>query len=157
MSQANRRANTERRKICQPFHIRSITGRRREVRRSDCAKTASLNIDTYPPVYLAITLGILSLCFADAFNTLQLIKNGAKELNPFMDALIRNDVQLFVMTKFALTSLGLLVLLGYRHARILNRLKAKHLMLAVFAMYIALICYQSFLMPKHTLAFVFWI
>ena len=157
MSQANRRANTERRKINQPFHVYSIIGRRREVRRSDSTEAVNLNLDTYPPVYLAITLGILSLCFADAFNTLQLIKNGAKELNPFMDALIRNDVQLFIMTKFALTSFGLLVLLGYRHAKILNRLKAKHLILVVFAMYITLICYQSFLMPKHTLAFVFWV
>lgn len=154
MSQANYgRRTTDRRQQKQPFHIRSITGRRRQIRRSGCAKTA--NLDTYPPIYLIITLGILGLCFADAFNTLQLIQNGGKELNPFMDVLIQKDIQLFVIAKFALTGLGLLLLLGYRHYRILSHIRAKHLILAMFAMYTVLIGYQSLLVPEYMTAFVF--
>lgn len=153
MQQGVCRRKTERRQSHQPFHYYSLIGRRRHARRQQENRPTA--IDHHPPVYLAVTFAILALCFADTFNTLQLLQVGAKELNPLMDALIRSDIQLFVIAKFALTGLGLLILVGYRNHIFIKFLKTQHILYSIFALYAALILYQSVLIPEHVLGLVF--
>lgn len=147
---------TDRRQQHQPFHIHRVLGRRRQPRRqTQHENSQAAYIDTYPPIYLAVTLAILSLCFADAFNTIQLIQHGGKELNPLMDTLLGLDLQTFVAAKFALTGLGLLILVGYRDSTFIKWLKTQHILYGVFAFYTALIVYQSMLVPDYMFGFVF--
>ncbi len=146
------RRKGDRRRSHQPFHLYSLVGRRRNHRRAE--QTANAWLDHHPSVYLVVTLAILGLCFADAFNTLQLLQNGAQELNPLMDVLIRSDIRLFVTAKFALTGLGLLLLVGYRNSTFIKWLKAQHILYSVLALYVTLILYQSVLIPDHLLGLV---
>lgn len=152
MQQGVCRRKGERRRSHQPFNLYSLVGRRRTIRRAQHSAPAWL--DHHPSIYLLVTLAILGLCFADAFNTLQLLQYGARELNPLMDVLIRADIRVFVMAKFALTGLGLLLLVGYRNSTFIKWLKAQHILYSVLAMYIVLILYQSVLIPEHLLGLV---
>ncbi len=156
MLQESCRRKTDRRQRHQPFHIHRVLGRRRQPRRQtpyDCRQVSCK--DTYPATYFAISFAILSLCFADAFNTIQIIQHGGKELNPFMDVLLGLNLQTFVAAKFALTGLGLCVLVGYRDSTFIKWLKSQHILFGVFAFYFALIIYQSVLVPDYMFGFVF--
>jgi hypothetical protein len=152
MEQGVCRRGKDRRQTNQPFHFYSMVGRRRQPRRLEDGSVPS--VDTHPPIYLLITMLIMALCIADAFNTLQLLSDGAEELNPVMDVLIRNNIQLFIIAKFALTGLGLLVLVGYRDSTFIIKLKSRHILYGVFAMYATLIVYQSALLPDHIFGLV---
>jgi hypothetical protein len=118
----------------------------------DCVNSAA--VDNYHPIFMVVTLGIMLLCFADAFNTLQLLALGGRELNPVMDVLIGWGAGHFVMAKFALTSLGLLVLVAYHHREVFRWLKVRHMLYLVLFGYLGLIYYQSMLMPPDILALV---
>jgi hypothetical protein len=45
--------------------------------------------DWFQAQWLAVCVGILSLCSADALLTLTLISNGSFEINPLMDLMLR--------------------------------------------------------------------
>ena len=155
MHQGTCRRKADRRQQHQPFHIHSVLGRRRQARRSyEMQISQAVIVDTYPKTYFIVTFAILSLCFADAFNTIQLISHGGKELNPVMDILLGLDLKLFVATKFALTGLGLILLVGYRNKTFVKWLKTQHLLYGVLMFYAALIIYQSALMPDYLLGLV---
>jgi len=151
MEQGDCRRKADRRQTNQPFHFYSLIGRRRQARRLEDGSAAS--VDTHPPIYLLITLTIMAFCTADAFNTLQLLSDGGEELNPLMDTLIRTNIHLFILAKLVLTGLGLLVLVGYRDSTFI-KLKSRHILYGIFAMYAVLIVYQSALLPDYLFGLV---
>ena len=74
---------------------------------------------------MAVAVSILLLCILDAYNTLRLLELGAREINPFMDVLIRQNPQLFIMCKFFLTGLGIILLMAYHNTQTIIRIKAR--------------------------------
>ena len=90
------------------------TGRRGALRRTSDRRRLRL-LDYYSPkLFYSLTL-VLLLSVADAFLTLLLIDNGAKELNPVMAYFLQYGPNTFMLVKYILTAMGvtIVVLLNY--------------------------------------------
>ena len=151
--QSERRTTIDRRQLRSPFNLHSVYGRRRGLRREDDAHGRGCT-DSYGPHLFFVSVSILLFCAADAHNTLLLLGLGGSELNPVMDALIRQDIRLFVLFKLALTGLGLLALVGYEYVTLWKRFRARHLLYLILVGYVVLIGYQSMLIPEGVPAVV---
>lgn len=151
--QVERRITIDRRIFRSPFNLHSVYGRRRGARREEDAE-AHGSTDSYGPHLFFVSIGIMLFCAADAHNTLLLLGVGGSELNPIMDALIRQDSRLFVLFKLILTGLGLLALVGYEYVTLWKRFRARHLLYLILMGYVMLIGYQSMLIPKGLPALV---
>ncbi len=151
--QSERRTGINRRKLRSPFNLHSVYGRRRGLRRQKDG-SAPEGTDSYQAHLFLVSIGILLFCAADAHNTLVLLGLGGSELNPIMDVLIRQDIRLFVLFKLVLTGLGLLALVGYEYVALWKRFRVRHLLYAILSGYLALIGYQSVLMPEGLPALV---
>ena len=145
------RYNVERRQTqTHPWlNIHCLRGRRRRHRRESDAYNPTLNLDWHHPHLLFITLATLFLCFADAHNTLELIWDGAVEVNGFMDILINKSATMFMWVKLSLTAVCLIILVGYQHFTILNRIRVRYLLYSVFSIYVGLIGYELAIWPGH--------
>src|SRR5271163_2899033 len=73
--------------------------RRTPPRRLDDSRFHSL--DWHSAHLLAVAIGILLLCVADAFLTLILLQGGAAEINPLMALLLCRSVAAFAVLKIA--------------------------------------------------------
>ena len=127
--------------------IHSLRGRRRQHRRESDSSNPALTLDWHHSHLLFITLATLFLCFADAHNTLQLIWDGAVEVNGFMDTLIHKSTLMFIGVKLALTTVCLLILVSHHHMTLLKHIRVRHLIYAVFSMYVVLIGYEITIWP----------
>jgi hypothetical protein len=121
--------------------------RRARPRRSDDAHFHA--IDWYSPHLLAVAIGIALLCAADAFLTLQLLANGADEINPIMAALLRLGVAAFVGAKGAVTGACVLALVVMSRYRFMRVLPVEGMLYVVLAGYMSLIGYEIWLLKGH--------
>jgi hypothetical protein len=101
--------------------------------------------DWFHPQWLAVVIGILLLCGADALFTLKLISHGASELNPFMDPLVRGSGHSFAFWKFGLTSVGVLLLTLMARLHYFGRTVGV-ILYVVLAGYVILVGYEVFLL-----------
>lgn len=101
--------------------------------------------DWFHPQWLAVVIGILLLCTADALFTLKLISLGATELNPFMDPLVRGSGHAFAYWKFGLTATGVALLTLLARLRYFGRTVGVTLYV-VLAGYVILVGYEAFLL-----------
>lgn len=100
-------------------------------------------VDRYEPHLFYVAVATLLLCCTDAFFTLTLLQQGAEEINPFMAWLLEMDVQLFLVTKFALTAVGLVFLVAHKNFLLFNRhLRVPHVLYAFLAGYMLLVKYE---------------
>lgn len=145
------RFNDDRRqKKAHPWlNIHCLTGRRRQYRRESDAYNPSLDLDWYQSHLLYITLATLFLCFADAHNTLQLLMDGAIEMNGIMDRLINKSATLFMEVKLGLTAVCLIVLVSYNHFTVLKRIRVRYVLYTIFTFYVGLIGYELTIWPGH--------
>ncbi len=97
----------------------------------------------------------MMLCAADAHNTLQLLQLGAKEINSFMDYLIRRDIELFVRVKLGMTATCLVVLVGYQHIALFQLVRIRHILYAILTFYTGLISYEVAIWPGPYIPFIF--
>lgn len=147
------RVAERRRPLSHPWlNLHSLRGRRRRHRRGVDGDNSELPLDWHQSHLLFITLAILLLCSADAHNTLQLLLRGARELNLLMDLLIGEDPRLFLMVKLGLTGAGLIVLVAYQHFVLFRRLRIRHVLYSIFALYLGLIAYEIAIWPGQHLA-----
>ncbi len=146
MKHAEQRSLRERRTHIRPFNIHAVRGRRRRQRRVSDAALSGRGVDSYPRGLLFVTVAILLLCALDAHNTLQILSLGGREINPLMDFLIQTDTRLFVAGKFALTSLGILLFVGYYHVSLWSLIKVGDILYALVLLYLLLIGYQALLL-----------
>jgi hypothetical protein len=139
-----RRSKRDRRKqTASPFSYHRLLGRRQADRRGEDNLAVAQTIDIYPRYLIVITISILLLCAFDAHNTLLLLQLGAIELNPLMDVVLQQSSSIFVMSKFALTSLAMVILVPYYQERIFfNLISARHILFSSLFIYIVLISYQ---------------
>ena len=120
-----------------------LTPRRRNGRR---AGEHHLPIDWHEPYLLFLSVTILLLSVVDAFLTVTLITGGAREVNPFIEFVLRVQPQAFAAIKMALTGLGVLVLVAVARARLFRVMRAGMVLQGVFVAYVALIAYEWWLL-----------
>lgn len=121
--------------------VLTVTGQRKYARRAE--DRANYYVDHYNIRWLAVTATILVLCCLDAIFTLNLIQQGiAVEANPLMKALIDHDLQVFFLTKYLITAIGVFVLLTHKNFYLFRSVKVGHLLLGLLVMYALLIKYE---------------
>jgi hypothetical protein len=113
-------------------------GRRQASRRN--GEAAENGVDLYEPGVLAAGFLIFALSCVDAAFTIILVGSGiATEANPFMDALLKYDVQTFVNLKIVLTGAGVLFLVALADATFLRLVRVRRLMHFLLATYFAVV------------------
>jgi hypothetical protein len=117
-------------------------GRRRHARR----KGHSYYLDWYDPKLVFTGVGVLFLSCIDAMFTLKLITRGAYEANYFMAVLIEISDVVFVVTKVAVTALGVLFLLMHANFHILRITSGGRVLQLLLPVYGLLIGYELVLM-----------
>ncbi len=107
-----RRADKDRRKYSHSFSTLFLSsGKRKGLRRVEDYKKIT-KLDWYHPTLLIHILIILGLSLLDAALTLTLLNQGAMELNPVMRYYINHGPTTFVMVKYGLTALALLIMVA---------------------------------------------
>jgi hypothetical protein len=101
--------------------------------------------DWFQAQWLAVGIGILLLCAADALLTLTLISHGASEINPLMEPLVRGSGHSFGFWKIGLTAMGVLVLTLLARVRFWGKTVGTVLYL-VLGVYAVLVGYELFLL-----------
>lgn len=153
-TELHRMGADRRQKQAHPWlNIHCLSGRRRRHRRDDDSINPDIPLDWHHPHLLYITLAILFLCFADAHNTLQLLWEGAMETNLLMDAIINKSTALFIAVKLGMTAVCLVILVGYHHHTILNRIRVRYCIYMIFAFYMGLIGYELSIWPGEGIPF----
>ncbi|MGB3211670.1 MAG: DUF5658 family protein [Desulforhopalus sp.] len=111
MVSTEQRSEQERRQHhIQFYKLLLFKGKRRTLRRSEDCKRISV-LDQYHPKFLIYILIVLGLSLLDAVLTLTLLDKGARELNPVMRYYIDLGPGIFVMVKYGLTALALLLMI----------------------------------------------
>lgn len=129
-----RRSHKDRRKnrFSSLFWFRPERRRRRVRRRTD--KRRLYLLDYYKPILFYWVMLVLVLSLLDATLTLWLLSNGAEEINPVMDHILKYGPTAFVVTKYLFTALSLLIIV------LLNYLWIQRL---GFSMYRLLYCFAG--------------
>ena len=120
--------------------------RRTPPRRVDDSRFHSL--DWHSAHLLAVAIGILLLCVADAFLTLILLQAGAAEVNPVMALLLYRSVAAFAVLKIGMTgacTISLVILARYRFMRLV---RVEWVLYAVLIAYMGLIGYEIWMLKS---------
>lgn len=118
----------------------NFSPRRRDPRRSEDRNR--FIADWHHPMLLYSAIAILLLSATDAYLTMRLLSQGARELNWFMAQLIHADTQEFVALKMALTGLGVIVLVTRRHTLLFGRISTESILYVVLVGYVILVIYE---------------
>jgi Domain of unknown function (DUF5658) len=141
LEEANRRARNERRKTGLKSMIYAMFySRRRETRRD--GEEVAYYTDWYSAPLFVLAVSVALLCVADAFFTLELIRRGGSELNPFMAFLLDKGLYLFVGVKMALTIGAIVLLVLHQRFSFFRGVRAAHILLLTFLGYATLIGYE---------------
>jgi hypothetical protein len=143
-SNPERRARTERRRSVLHALWRGNFSRRRLAPRRSAERHVVVT-DWFHPQWLALTIGILLLCFLDAIFTLTLVSNGATEVNPFMDPLVQESGHSFAYWKIGLTAMGVMTLTLLARLRFWGKAVGTVLYVVLLG-YVALVGYELFLL-----------
>jgi hypothetical protein len=124
-------------------------GQRRRNRRADDRRQPYF-VDRFSPATFILVLMLLAASIVDAILTIQLLREGADELNPLMDHFLTHGIQPFLLVKYGLTAGGLPLLLIYQnHYLFGTRVRVGYLIPIVVAMYAVLIGYQLMLVHRY--------
>ena len=122
-----------------------FNGRRERSRRDEDSGKAFI-FDRYnQKLFFAITV-ILVLSILDAVLTLVVIQRGARELNPVMAYFLEHGTLAFIVAKYVLTSIGVLILLIFKNV-FLTKIKiyTHSLFPCVIFVFITVIAWELFL------------
>jgi len=106
-------------------------GRRQSVRRVE-ERNRIVIFDRYRPSLILFAFIILGLSLLDALLTLTLISQGAQELNPVMNYYLTHGPRVFLVVKYSLTALSVLIII-VAHEMITTRYRLLIGILPVFA------------------------
>ena len=138
-----RRGVSDRRvKPTPPFSRYSFKGRRQTARRAEEAE--NYYVDRYDLRYLILVASIMCLCFFDAFLTSKLLQMGAVELNIFMLILIKKNMVLAFIIKYALTAVCLTCVLIHKNFKIFRCLRTQTLVYSILGIYLVLVVYEIY-------------
>ncbi|MBC2710396.1 MAG: hypothetical protein HGJ94_05175 [Desulfosarcina sp.] len=106
-----RRSEQDRRENQLPLFKRLFfKGMRESMRRAE-DRNRIVAFDRYKPSLFVTTLFVLSLSLLDAALTLTLLSQGAEELNPVMRYYLNQGPQIFLLVKYGLTALSVLIII----------------------------------------------
>ncbi len=105
----DRRSGRDRRKAMRSFGRLIFFGQRQHIRRK-ADHQRLVWVDKYSPALFISILVVILLSMLDAFLTLFLIENGAKEINPFMAYCLSHGPSVFILIKYAVTCISVLIL-----------------------------------------------
>jgi hypothetical protein len=120
--------------------------RRTPPRRLDDSRFHSL--DWHSAHLLAVAIGILLLCVADAFLTLVLLQGGAAEVNPVMALLLSRSVAAFAVLKLAMTGAGTVSMVILARYRFMRLLRVEWALYGVLIGYATLIGYEIWMLES---------
>jgi len=122
-----------------------FNGRRVSSRREDDGGRAIIFDRYHQNLFLAITT-ILILSILDAVLTLVVIQRGATELNPVMAYFLEHGTPTFIVAKYVLTSIGVLILLIFKNV-FLTKIKiyTHSLFPCIILVFMAVIAWELFL------------
>jgi Domain of unknown function (DUF5658) len=143
-SERRDRTDRRRKKWWSVFYGNFNPRRRRPARRLDDSRFHP--VDWYSPHLLAVSVGILLLCAADAFLTGILLVHGADEMNPVMAVLVYRSVAMFAALKMAMTGAGIVVMVFLARYRFLRMIRVELVLYAVLTVYAWLIGYEIWML-----------
>lgn len=138
-----------RKKPTNPLSWNSLFGRRREIRRQSDRDRGHVYVDRYGSASVLLFVGVLVLSIVDALFTLSLVGSGGKEINPVMDFVLEWGPLPFLAVKYFLTGGALLFILVHKEYQLRLgsfHIKGRNLFLIVLGLYVALICYELYLL-----------
>lgn len=141
-----RRQRPDSRRIAPRALLGLISHRRRRQLRRQADRAQFHYIDYFEPSVVALCIGILVGSLADALLTLQILERGGVELNPLMARLITWHTHGFVLVKYAITAVCVLVLIAHVQLQLAGRVSVKHILAAVQVTYLGLISYELVLL-----------
>lgn len=150
--QSDRRSSADRRRR-RPPGLRSLLfgGRRETIRRGEDRQTA-FYLDRYRQSLFGVILCIMLLSVVDAVLTMILISHGAVEINPVMAFYLEMGPRVFLSVKYALTGIGVLVLLLCRNYMLKSlRIRAGAFIYVALAAFIGVVTWQLYLFGKHVI------
>ena len=103
-------------------------------------------VDHYPRKLFITSVIIVLLSPSDTFFTLQLINNGAVELNGLMDILLQSSPSSFVLYKVMLTALSTIFLVVHHNFIVLRLFKAEIILYTMALGYMALAAWEIHLL-----------
>jgi hypothetical protein len=106
----DRRCGKDRRNDQRPFLEQLFYRGMREYARRAEDRQRIITFDRYPRPLLTAIIVVLSLSLLDAFLTLILIAQGATELNPVMHYFLGHGPQIFLLVKYGLTVLSVMII-----------------------------------------------
>ncbi len=112
-------------------------------------------VDRYKLKVLMVALGILLLCGVDAHITLMLLSKGGSELNGIMDFFIKQGTLPFVIGKYIITSVGLILLVTHHKFYFLKKIKVKYILCSFLIGYMLLIFYELAIWPDFYSKLIF--
>jgi len=123
-----------------------FNGRRERIRREEDSRKIFF-FDRYHPKLFAAITAILTLSIFDALFTLILIDNGSTELNPVMAYFLQHGLLPFIVVKYFLTSIGLVLLLIFKNVFLTKaRIYTHSLFSAVIIVFLVVIAWELFLL-----------
>jgi hypothetical protein len=141
----HRKLPDRRREPTRPWDALLPAGRRMLARRGDEHRRHYF-VDRFSGGLLALIVTILVSCVLDAMLTVHLLGAGAEEINPLMNHLLQRGILSFLIGKYVLTSVGLLLLLVFKNYYLFGtRIRVGYWLPAIAAGYFALIAYQAWL------------
>jgi hypothetical protein len=124
----------------------SFNPRRRAARRS--LEHHVQFVDWHDAHLLAVALAILLLSSIDAFLTLNLLTQGAQEVNPVMEHLLYRDIAMFATVKMSLTGLGVMTLVALSRCRVFGKFRVDLGLYLTLAAYATLVVYEFSLLDR---------
>ena len=122
-----------------------FNGRREGIRRED-DRSRVFFFDRYNPKLFAAITAILMLSIFDALLTLILIDKGSTELNPVMAYFLQHGLLPFIVVKYLLTSIGVVILLIFKNVFLTKvKIYTHSLFPAVIIAFVAVIAWELFL------------
>jgi hypothetical protein len=118
--------------------------RRRRGRRHEDHEQSWL--DWHEPSVLYLSMAIVLLSCVDALLTLNLLAVGGEELNVFMDDMIGQGADRFLLVKIGLTSVSVILLGVAARRRFLGLFRVSRILEVTCAGYAVLICYEIYLL-----------
>jgi hypothetical protein len=106
------------------------------------------SLDWHSAHLLAVAIGILLLCVADAFLTLVLLQGGAAEVNPVMALLLSRSVAAFAVLKLAMTGAGTVSMVILARYRFMRLLRVEWALYGVLIGYATLIGYEIWMLES---------
>lgn len=145
-----RRSGQDRRENGLPVFKRLyFKGMRSSVRRAG-DRQRIVALDRYQPSLFVGIMVVLCLSLLDAMLTLILIAQGASELNPVMRYYLSHGPQVFLLAKYGLTALSVLIIVLLKESLITRYRIGTGMLLHVFAAFFgSVVIWEFYLLSVH--------